>query len=159
MRSTPMNVLLPKSGESPLEFRLSLAIRFVSKIVFILTLATEFQTLNLWKQNNNKKQFLDLLNKKFTKHDALYTDGYRTRYGIFTQEGEEVNTFIPNYASLCDAEMFAIMNLCNIFESMNYSKYIIITDSKSATQNNFKKFVIQWNPIFGIEIQEFYHKS
>lgn len=55
---------------------------------------------------------------------------------IFSYKNVKKSSLVFQSMPQCDAEMQAIMDISNIIDSKNNSKYIINTDSKRATTQN-----------------------
>lgn len=92
---------------------------------------------NLSKHQDNNTAFTHSINTNFPDHFLIYTDGSkdeqgRTGYGIHTQDNRDFSARLPNQASICDAEVFAIYKACLLVDEEQIQRSLILSDSKSA---------------------------
>ncbi|CAH2105151.1 unnamed protein product [Euphydryas editha] len=83
------------------------------------------------------------LNEIYSGWHFIYTDGSKTCNGVGAAYYDPLNKShgiykMNNYVSVMTAELFAIYEALKYISTLNVSKIVICTDSKSALQNLFK---------------------
>lgn len=97
-----------------------------------------YHNLGLKKDHNNSQIFQEKIADLFPDYKRIFTDASKDKVkvgvGVYSKEGISHVERIPNYFSICSAELVAIQRAISYVRLKNIRKALILSDSKSALE-------------------------